>query len=282
MSVTSHDSLTRIICRQLAPKIADLAANQGLTCAAIEESIEAGAQVVVLPELVTSGYVFSSIAEARSVAITPDHDLFTQWSALAAKGSAVVIGGFCEPAPDGGVFNSAAVVDGSGVLAVYRKLHLWDTEKNVFTPGAEAPPIVDTPFGRIAVIICYDLEFPELTRSLALRGADLLAVPTNWPLVYRPEGERPPEVQIGIAAARVNRMAIACCDRIGTERGQEWTGGTTIINESGWVVSTSGDDNTAIADLDLLLARDKVLTERAHIFGDRRPEFYGGLVDVDH
>src|ERR1700712_944193 len=67
MSVTSHDSLTRIICRQLAPKIADLAANQGLTCAAIEESIEAGAQVVVLPELVTSGYVFSSIAEARSV-----------------------------------------------------------------------------------------------------------------------------------------------------------------------------------------------------------------------
>ena len=67
-----------------------------------------------------------------------------------------------------------------------------------------------------------------------MRSADLLAVPTNWPLVYRPEGERPPEVQIGMAAARVNRMSIACCDRIGTERGQESTGGTTIIDESGW------------------------------------------------
>lgn len=270
--------MTRICCRQLAPVIADLPANRNLTCAAIEESIAAGAQIVVLPELATSGYMFSSTAEARSVAIRADHDLFGQWSALAAKGSAVVIGGFCESAPDGGVFNSAAVVDGTGVLAVYRKLHLWDTEKNIFTPGAAAPPVVETPFGRIAVIICYDLEFPELTRSVALRGADLLAVPTNWPLVYRPPGERPPEVQIGIAAARVNRMSIACCDRTGTERGQEWTAGTTIINEAGWVTSTAGDGNIAAADLDLSLSRNKVLTERAHIFRDRRPELYGDLV----
>jgi predicted amidohydrolase len=76
-------------------------------------------------------------------------------------------------------------------------------------------------------------------------------------------------------------MSIACCDRVGTERGQEWTGGTTIISESGWVVSTAGETNVAAADLDLSLARDKVLTERAHIFGDRRPEFYGGLADLD-
>ncbi len=269
--------MTVVVCRQLAPKIADLAANRTLAGAAIEESIEAGAQVVVLPELITSGYVFRSLAEARSVAIAPDHDIFREWSALAAAGPAVVIGGFCEPSPDGGVYNSAAVVDGSGVLAVYRKLHLWDTEKDVFTAGSTDPPVVDTAFGRIGVIICYDLEFPELTRAMALRGADLLAVPTNWPLVYRPDGERPPEVQIGIAAARVNRMSIACCDRIGTERGQEWTGGTTIINESGWVVATAGDSNIATADLDLVLARDKVLTERAHVFHDRRPELYGAL-----
>jgi len=273
--------VTVIVCRQLAPVIADLPANRELTCAAIEESIDAGAQVVVLPELATSGYVFESPAEARSVAITPQDGLFAAWSALAAKGSAVVIGGFCEPAPDGGVFNSAALVDGTGVVAVYRKLHLWDSEKNFFTPGAQAPPILDTQFGRIAVIICYDLEFPELTRSVALRGADLLVVPTNWPLVYRPEGERPPEVQIAIATARVNRMAVACCDRTGIERGQHWTGGTTIINESGWVVSTAGNGDAATADLDLSLSRNKVLTERAHVFDDRRPDFYGGLDQPD-
>jgi len=270
--------VTRILCRQLAPVIADLAANRELTCSAIAESTAAGAQVVVLPELATSGYMFSSIAEARSVAITPENELFGEWAALAAKGSAVVIAGFCEPAPGGGVFNSAAMVDGSGVLGVYRKLHLWDTEKDIFTPGTEAPPVVETAFGRIAVVICYDLEFPELTRSVAMRGADLLAVPTNWPLVYRPPGERPPEVQIGIAAARVNRMSVACCDRSGSERGQQWTAGTTIINESGWVVSTAGDGELAVADIDLTLSRDKVLTERSHIFRDRRPEFYSDLV----
>lgn len=272
--------MTVISCRQLAPVIADLPGNREMICAAIDASIEDGADVVILPELATSGYVFESLAEARSVAVAPDHDLFGDWAALAHQGSAVVIGGFCEPAPEGGVFNSAAVVDGSGVLAVYRKLHLWDTEKTVFTAGAVEPPIVDTAFGRIAVAICYDLEFPELTRSVALRGADLLAVPTNWPLVHRPAGERPPEVQIAIAAARVNRMSIACCDRIGTERGQEWTGGTTIISESGWVIATAGESNVATADLDLTLARDKVLTERSHVFGDRRPEFYRLLTDV--
>ncbi|MET3808189.1 putative amidohydrolase [Nakamurella sp. UYEF19] len=273
--------MTVVICRQLAPVMADLAANRELTCAAVGESIDAGAQLVILPELITSGYVFESMDEARSVAITPDHELFADWAALAAKGSAVVIGGFCETGPGGTVYNSAAVVDGSGVLAVYRKLHLWDTEKNFFTPGSAVPPVVETQHGRIGVIICYDLEFPELTRSVALRGADLLAVPTNWPLIYCPEGERAPEVQVGIAAARVNRMSIACCDRVGTERGQEWTGGTTIISESGWVVATADEAGIARADLDLTLARDKVLTPLAHVFGDRRPEFYGALTAKD-
>jgi len=272
--------VTRIDCRQLAPAMADLRANRELTCAAIDDAVAAGSQLIVLPELATSGYMFESLAEARSVATAADHEVFADWSALVRRGSAVVIGGFCEPAPDGGVYNSAAVIDGTGVLAVYRKLHLWDTEKNFFTPGSELPPLVDTEFGRIGVIICYDLEFPELTRSVALQGADLLAVPTNWPLVARPEGERPPEVQIGMAAARVNRMAIACCDRIGTERGQEWTGGTTIIDECGWVVSTAGEGNVAAADIDLTLGRNKVLTERAHTFRDRRPEFYGTVTEV--
>ncbi len=272
--------MTKIVCRQLAPETGNLAANRQLANHAIEQSIDAAADVVILPELITSGYSFESRAEAESLSITPDDQIFADWAALAAKGSAVVIGGFCEIRPEGGVYNSAAVVDASGVVAVYRKLHLWDTEKDFFTPGSAAPPVLDTAFGRIAVVICYDMEFPELTRSIALRGADLLAVPTNWPLVYRPEGERPPETQIAIAAARVNRMSIACCDRVGTERGQEWTGGTAIINQSGWVVSTAGDGDIACADIDLTLARDKQLAAMAHAFGDRRPEFYGAVTAV--
>ncbi|MEA2254191.1 MAG: hypothetical protein QOG35_236 [Solirubrobacteraceae bacterium] len=269
--------MTRIVCQQLAPRIADLPANRELAMAAIGAAVDAGADVVVLPELVTSGYVFASTEEAASVAVAPDHELFADWAAEAARGSAVVIGGFCELGDDGLLYNSAALVDPSGVRAVYRKTHLWDREKLVFEPGAQPPPVVDTHAGRIALLVCYDLEFPELTRTVALAGADLIAVPTNWPLVDRPAGERAPEVVIAMAAARVNRVFVACCDRTGTERGQEWNAATTIVDASGWVVATADERGTATADVDLARARDKTLTEHSDALGDRRPELYGAV-----
>ena len=196
---------------------------------------------------------------------------------MGARGGAVVVGGFCELGDDGHLYNSAAVVDGTGVLGVYRKTHLWDQEKLVFTPGLDAPRVLDTPAGRIGVLVCYDLEFPELTRALALDGAELLAVPTNWPLVERPAGERPPEVVIGMAAARVNRVFIACADRTGAERGTEWTAGTTIIGADGWVLAEEHGEGMAVADVDLADARAKTLTELCDAFGDRRPELYAAL-----
>jgi predicted amidohydrolase len=267
--------MTTVACQQLAPVIADLQANRELSLRAIRAAVDGGADIVVLPELVTSGYVFASPEEAESVAVTPDHALFGEWAA--AAGGGLVVGGFCEAGEDGRLYNSAALVDASGVLAVYRKCHLWDREKLVFTPGTEPPRVHDTPFGRLGVLICYDLEFPELTRMLALEGADLLAVPTNWPLVPRPEGERPPEVQIAMATARVNRMFVACCDRTGTERGQQWTAGTTIIDADGWPVARQTGIGAAVAELELPTARDKRLTELADALGDRRPELYGPL-----
>ena len=271
--------MTRVVCQQFAPRIADLPANHERSVRAVAEAVDAGADIVVLPELVTSGYVFESSDEAAAVAITPGHAVFADWAAEAARGSAVVVGGFCEQGDDGRLYNSAAVVDGSGVLGVYRKTHLWDREKLFFQPGAEPPRVFDTPAGRIGVLVCYDLEFPELTRLLALAGAELIAVPTNWPLVHRPDGERPPEVQIAMAAARVNRVFIACCDRMGTERGQEWTAGTSLIDESGWVIANQTEEGPAQAEFDLALARDKRLTEFGDALGDRRPELYRSLVD---
>ncbi len=123
-------------------------------------------------------------------------------------------------------------------------------------------------------MICYDLEFPEMTRSVALRGAQLLAVPTNWPLVPRPAGEHPPEVVIAMAAARVNKMAIACCDRAGVERGQEWTSGTTIVAADGWIAAQADGIQLALADLDLVGANDKAISPHNDLFGDRRTDVY--------
>lgn len=271
--------MTRVAACQLAPAIADLPANAEASAAAVRAAVAVGADVVVLPELVTSGYVFSSPEEARGVAVTPEHGAFAAWAAAcAARGegpSPVVVGGFCELGDDGLLYNSAAVVDANGVRAVYRKAHLWDREKLVFTPGEAAMPVVDTAHGRIAVMICYDLEFPEWTRTAALAGADLIAVPTNWPLVPRPDGERVPEVVIAMAAARVNHVAIACADRSGTERGVDWNEGTSIVGSDGWVVSEVGaGTGVAWADLDLSASREKRLTDLAHLMDDRRPDLY--------
>ena len=270
--------MTRIVCRQLAPRVGELGPNCELSVHAVRDAVARGADVVVLPELVTSGYMFESKEEAASMAITPDHELFDFW-ADAACGHAVVIGGFCEQGSDGRLYNSAALVDGTGLAAVYHKVHLWDRERLVFEPGSEAPPVIETRAGRIGVLICYDLEFPEMTRMLALAGAEMVAVPTNWPLVDRPEGEHPPEVLIGMAAARTNRMFIACCDRTGTERGQEWTAGTSVIDASGWVRASADADGWATADVELAEADTKTLNEFNDVLGDRRPELYGRLVE---
>ena len=269
--------LVRVSCRQLHPRIADLAANVELSTAAVRSAVNDGADVIVLPELVTSGYSFESVYEARSVAVTSSHHVFDCWAATIRdrRPTCCVVGGFAELGDDGNIYNSAALVDAGGVRAVYRKTHLWDREKLWFRAGDTMPPVIETASGRIGIAICYDLEFPEVTRDLALRRADLLAVPTNWPLVPRPDGERPPEVVIAMASARVNRIAIACCDRAGTERGQEWTRGTTIIGSDGWPVAAAGDLDVATADLDLRAGRDKMLTDLADAFGDRRTDLYG-------
>jgi len=271
----------RIACQQLAPVIGDLAANRVIALAAIREAVDHGADVVVLPELITSGYMFESPQEAAGVAIGPGHEILVEWAAEAARADIVLAGGFCELGDDDRIYNSAAVFDATGLRAVYRKLHLWDREKLIFTAGSAAPPVLDTRIGRVAVIICYDLEFPELTRSVALAGTQLLLVPTNWPLVPRPEGEHPPEAMIAMVTARINRMAVACADRVGRERGQEWTGGTTIVGVDGWMAAESRIPGLVAADVDLEPALDKRLTDHVDAFGDRRPELYTAITRAE-
>nr|AGU10296.1 Carbon-nitrogen hydrolase [uncultured organism] len=267
--------MTRIACRQLAPRVGEPESNRLRATAAIVDALESGAQVIVLPELATSGYMFDSVDELRAAAVPASDPLFALWSELVRPTDAVVIAGFAELADDGTLFNSAIVVDGSGVRAVYRKTHLWDREKLFFAVGAELPPILDTAVGRIGVLICYDLEFPELSRHLAIAGADLIAVPTNWPRMPMVAGGVRPEVVIAMAMARINRVAIAACDRSGDERGQQWNHGTSVIDLTGDIVAATEDEGgTAIAELDLSLSRDKRHTELAHALQDRRTDLY--------
>jgi predicted amidohydrolase len=261
--------------------VGEVTANRAAARDAVHAAADAGAAVVVLPELTPSGYVFGSPAEARSLAEPADGPTVTEWQRLAAARGLTIVGGFCEAGPGGDLLNSAVIVDGSGTRAVYRKAHLWDAEQEVFAPGRAAPPVVGTPWGRLAVMVCYDLEFPEWVRAAALAGADLLAAPTNWPAEPVPPGERPVMVVNVQAAAAVNRMFIAAADRCGTERGVAWVGGSVIAGPDGYPLAgpvAADQPRILTADCDLSRARDKANSPRNNVQTDRRPELYGAVL----
>lgn len=264
--------VVRVRCDELAPAIGDLERNKEMIEAAVVAAMADGVQLLVLPELATSGYYLSDHAEALSCSLAPIDEFFTRLSTL-LNADAVAVLGFCEN--DGGVlYNSAIVLTSGSVIGVYRKTHLWDAEKELFTPGADAPTVFETPVGRVGVLICYDQEFPEMPRSLAVQGAEMIAIPTNWPAVPVPPGERPPEVIQAMAASRSSRIPMFCCDRRGTERGNAWTEGSVIINAEGWPSGTKDSNHRVDADIAI---DDERLTigSRNHVLEDRRPDLYG-------
>lgn len=266
---------TRVTCCQIPLAIGDTPGNRTTARTAIEEAARDGAQIVVLPELASSGYLFADRAELVSLAESRDGPTITEWANLAASFDLTIVGGFPEAAGER-VYNSAVVVDPSGVRGVYRKAHLWDSENAVFDRAEDLPLLVDTAHGRIGVMICYDVEFPEWVRAVALAGADLLCAPVNWPLLPRPDGERPTEQVRALAGAGMNRLAIAVCDRVGVERGQDWIGGSLIIDADGYpmAVAQYGEPGSVTADVDLAQSRVKRFNANNDVHGDRRTDLY--------
>lgn len=271
--------MTVIAACQLALSVGEVAANRAAAAAAVTEAARRGADLVLLPELCDTGYVFSGPDEARALAAPAEgNPTLAGWQSLARQHGTVVAGGFGELGEDGRLYNSAALVTGDGVLAVYRKAHLWDAEKFVFTPGDEPPPVVDLPHGRVGLMICYDLEFPEWVRLPVLAGADLVAAPVNWPATPVPAGERPCDVVRVQAQASVNRVFIAVADRCRDERGVSWVGGTVIIGPDGYPLAgpvAAGRPAILTAACDLAQARDKSVSARNDVLADRRPDLYG-------
>lgn len=271
-----------VACCQVAPVIGERAVNLEIIASAVQGAAALGSNVVVLPELVTSGYLFADRDEARANAEPADGPALTLWRQLAADHQLIIVGGFCELDADGDLRNSAAIVDKSGLRAVYRKAHLWDAERLIFKAGDAPPPVVETEFGRVSTMICYDLEFPEWVRLPALSGAQLLCAPVNWPASPRPDGERPAEVIRVQADAAVNRMFIAACDRVGSERGVEWVGGSVVVDADGWPLAgaqASTEAMTISALCRLEDASDKAIGGLSDTHADRRPELYGPVAE---
>ena len=234
------------------------------------------AELVILPELWSSGYVFSSHAEVASLA----EDAARGRTALALAAAARrdrrhYIAGFPEVSR-GRYYNSAMLVGPRGALGVYRKLHLFEREREWFSPGNLPLEVHRVGRARVGMLICFDWRFPEASRVLALEGADLIAHPSN--LVF-PNAQEAMRVR-----ALENRIYTVTANRTGTERRPggtvPFTGRSQAVDPGGNVLVRAGKrDEVALAvDCDLAEARDKRLTAVTPIFANRRPELYRRLV----
>jgi len=253
-------------------RLGEVAGNLRRIRSALQDAAAQDARLIVVPELATSGYVFADRGEAAQSALPRDHPGWDDLASVLPPGVVAVVG-YAERDGDH-VYNSAAVLTRELRVGDYRKAHLWGSEATLFEPGTSAGALFDTPVGRLAVAICYDNEFPEVPRRLALAGADVLALPVNWPLLPRPAGQHPPETIQAMAAARSSRLATVIADRFGVERGVTWTGGTAVIDEDGWVAALPDDAGAAVATLTLRASGDKSLPPHNDLFADRRPDLY--------
>lgn len=264
---------------QTAPSVDNPDQSYSQIQSAIEQASNLGAHIAVLPELANSGYMFNDRHELENRAEAIPGETTALLENLAQRHRLVIVCGLAEN--DAGVlYNSAVLIDESGLRVCYRKAHLWDAERFLgYTPGRSGPAVVDTSCGRIGVMICYDQEFPEWVRLAALDRAELLCVPTNWPLQPRPDGERPNEVIRAQANASVNRMFIAVADRAGVERKQRWLGGSVIIDADGYPSSelNFGRECIMTATINLAEARDKAISPHNNVHADRRTELYQGI-----
>jgi predicted amidohydrolase len=282
--MTEQARQARIAVCQYEPHVGDPEGNRAQAVRWARAAAERGAQLAVLPELASSGYTFQSVEEAQAAAEDPlSGPTVAALAAVAQDSGMHIVCGLDERAGQCR-HNSAVLLGPSGVLATYRKLHLFHDEQSWFTPGSSLP-VVDLPFGRVGMIICYDLWFPEAVRTLALAGAELVAVPTNWVAsfkrtVYDDRGYCQGDY-VAMATAAQNGVVMACADRIGEERGLRFLGASIIVGADGWPVAgpaSADGEEMLVADVDLgSAARARQRTPRNDLLGDRRPDAYNAV-----
>jgi len=258
---------------QFAPVLGDVHANISKIDHLIEPCGEA--DILVLPELCNSGYNFSSYDEAWACSESVGKSVFVDYLAsMAVKKGCYIVSGFNERSGDA-LFNSAVLIGPKGFIGTYRKLHLFFKEKKIFAPGDQGLPVFDIAGCRMGMLICFDWLFPEVWRILALKGADLICHPSNLIL--------PNWAQQAIPVhALVNRVYIVLANRIGAEGKLSFTGLSMIADPRGEILceASGTDEEVGIAEVDPQKARDKMITPLNHVFEDRRPDVYSGLLNT--
>jgi homoserine dehydrogenase len=279
----------RIACIQADVVLGDPKANSSRVVRELRRLKEFGVDLAVFPECFLTGYCVSGEPEARSIAlrvVTRDglnvHEapkpILDVQRACADLGIHAVVGFAGDSGTD--LFNGAIMFGTRGEMLLYRKSHLPELGFDKFVKAGDRLPVFDTELGRIGILICFDQRVPESARVLALRGAELIVLPTNWP-----EGAENSADVMCVARAAENRVFYAACNRVGTERGFRFIGRSKILDPSGKILAAAGEgEETISADVDLSQARQKRAVVRPGeyewtVFDSRRPELYGPITN---
>ncbi len=276
----SEHKITKAAAVQIAPKWGDLESNRRAILQWLREAAGMGANLIVFPECALSGYVFESEAEAREAAEPIPGPSSTALIQACAELEVCAVLGMLESTSDA-IYNTALLISPDGLVGMYRKTHLPVLGVDRFARPGNALDVVQTPAGALGPLICYDLRFPEAPRVLALKGAEIIVHPTNWP---RASADFPDFVTK--AAARASGVFLISADRVGEERGTVFLGRSQIIPPSGRPLAEADDhsETIIIAELDLALAHQKKVVHIPGVFeldsfGDRRPELYSRLTE---
>jgi predicted amidohydrolase len=260
---------------QLATVAGDVAANLERCLLAMQEAHQAGCQLVVFPECALSGYMFSDHATARAAAVTADGDVVTALvSGCSSMRLYCVIGVLLSDGER--LWNSALLVGPDGVVGRYDKTHLPQLGVDNFVEAGNRPyEVHETPIGRLGLQICYDWRFPEVTRTLALAGAELVAMPTCSPSSSVELADYIPRTR-----AVENAIFLVMVNRVGAEGPADFAGRSQAVDPDGRVlVDAGGREGLVLADLDLDQARSKDRDQgdglyQLHLMKDRRPDLY--------
>lgn len=267
----------RIAVAQYAPRLGAPETNVAASLARIADAAAAGADILVLPECCTTGYVFEDRSRLLALAEPIPGPTTERWCGEAARTGIHIVAGIAERAGEA-LFNTAVVVSPSGIIARYRKIHLWGLERSLYQAGDE-PVVASTAWGGLGLLVCYDLWFPELARTLVLGGADLLVVPANW--AGNPRQRQAFDAHglamgyhMAVATACANERPVAVADRIGSEGTLHFLGNSCIFGATGEVLAGPlGKGEEALLVAEVPLADRGPALAQSHLLS-RRPDVY--------
>ena len=249
--------------------LGDVTANQTRALTMMAQAVEQKAELLVLPELWSTGYRLDRIHKLAEPAAGPTLQLLKDF---ARKNRVEIITGSIAELREEKVYNSAFVLNSLGdTIASYSKLHLIGLmqEDAYITPG-DRQCLFDLGFGTAGLIICYDLRFTELPRALALQGCQTLFVPAEWPSIRGRHW-----VILNTARAIENQMFVIAVNRVGRDDNNTFYGHSLIIDPWGDILAEGSETDEEVIIVDVDFASVAEIRRRMPVFKDRRPQHYG-------